>query len=259
MDSWRFIPLEIRNGYWNMALDEAILKSRIEKKSPSTIRVYKWQPSTVSMGRHQSISAEVDVDIVREKGFNVVRRITGGGSVFHDSQGEITYSVVCSLKFLERKGYKKVMEQYEIITQGIVYAVEKYQFDSDQGVIHCPALFLGGKKFSGNARVTRSNYLLQHGTILLEIRPELMYSILKAPNNVPRKKMVASVFAKVIGIKEIISNFQETEFLSYLIEGFEKSLGIKLEKGEFTQYELDLAEKLLKEKYSSKDWLYKYE
>ena len=56
LKEWRFLPLETRNGYWNMALDEAILTAAIEKKIPNTLRFFKWEPSTVSIGRNQSIS-----------------------------------------------------------------------------------------------------------------------------------------------------------------------------------------------------------
>lgn len=259
MNSWRFIPLEVRDGHWNMALDEAVLKACIEKKSPNTVRLFKWDPSSVTIGRNQSLSAEVDLHIAKEKGFNIVRRITGGGAVFHDSVGEITYSVICPLKHLDDKGYRDTMEQFEIITQGIVEAVNRYRSGSDKGVVHCPALFLDGKKFSGNARTTRGGFLLQHGTILLEIRPELMYSVLKAPHNVPIKKMVASVYAKVIGIKEIINNYEEEIFLEHLFNGFESALGMKMEKGNFSQYEIKLAEDLIKKRYRNDDWLHKYE
>ncbi|GAG67652.1 unnamed protein product, partial [marine sediment metagenome] len=87
MDIWRLLPLEIRDGYWNMALDESILQSCIEKKTPNTIRLFKWDPSTVTIGYHQSVSDEVNIAVAKEKKFNIVRRITGGGAVFHDSKG----------------------------------------------------------------------------------------------------------------------------------------------------------------------------
>ena len=106
MNRWRLVPLEIHNGHWNMALDEAVLRSVINKKSPNTIRFYKWRPSTVSIGQNQSLRGEVDMDFIKEKGFNVVRRITGGGAVFHDEFREITYSIVCPLDFLEKLGQR---------------------------------------------------------------------------------------------------------------------------------------------------------
>jgi lipoate-protein ligase A len=256
---WRLIPLSTNNGFWNMALDEAILRAVIEKESPNTLRFYKWKPSTVSIGRNQSLSAEVNMKVADEKGYNVVRRITGGGAVFHDAQGEITYSIVCPIKFLKQLNAKKVIEQFEIIERGIITGLSLFGLKAEEGIIHCPALFLDGKKFSGNAQVRKKNHLLQHGTILLEINPERMYSVLKAPNNVSKTRMVKSVYAKCIGIKERFEDYEEDKFLGFLKEGFENVLKIDMKVGDFTEYELDLAKKLVKEKYKNSKWLKKYE
>jgi len=256
---WRFLPLETRNGFWNMALDEAILDAVIKQESPNTLRFFKWNPSTISIGRNQSLSNEVNVTIAKERGFNIVRRITGGGSVFHDNTREITYSIVCPTKFLEKLNAKKVIEQFEIIEAGIILALTNYGLNPEKGVIHCPAIFLDGKKFSGNAQVRKKGYLLQHGTILLELDPELMYSVLKAPYNVSKSKMVKSVYAKCIGIKEKLEFYEESDFISSLKAGFESTLGFKLIDGVFTERELKLAKNLVTMKYSSKNWLEKYE
>jgi len=259
INKWRLISLEIRNGFRNMALDEAILTQVIKGKSPNTIRFYKWEPSTVSIGRHQSLSAEVDMKTLNQFKFNVVRRITGGGAVFHDSIREITYSIVSPIKFLKELNAHSVLEQFELIENGIVNGLIDYGLEAEKGVIHCPAIFLDGKKFSGNAQLRKRNYILQHGTILLEIDPELMYSVLKAPYNVSKSRMVKSVYAKCVGIKEKLENYKEKDFIESLCNGFEKTLQIKLCKGNYTQEELDLAEKLEKEKYSNQKWLKKYE
>ena len=256
---WRFLPLETRDGYWNMALDEAILDAVINRESPNTLRFFKWNPSTITIGRNQSLSDEVNVNYAKERDFNIVRRITGGGSVFHDSTREITYSIVCPTRFLEKLNAKKVIEQFEIIEAGIILALTHYGLNPEKGVIHCPAIFLDGKKFSGNAQVRKKGYLLQHGTILLDLDPELMYSVLKAPYNVSKSKMVKSVYAKCIGIKDKLEYYEESDFLSSLKAGFESTLGIELKDGVFTENELKLAKNLVSTKYSIKDWLEKYE
>ena len=259
METWRYLPIETRNGYWNMALDEAILKAVIEKRSPNTLRFFKWNPSTINIGRNQSLSDEVDVKVAKEKGFDIVRRITGGGAVFHDQDREITYSIVCPQKFLENLNAFKVIEQFEVITQGIIEGLNIYGLEPEKGVIHCPALFLDGKKISGNAQVRKKRHVLQHGTILLDLDPELMYSVLKAPQGVSTSRMVRSVYAKCIGIKDFIQNFDEERLLSSIKEGFEKILGIHLEEGGFSDYELELAEEIVEKRYSDESWLRKYE
>jgi len=259
MDVWRFLPLEVKNGFWNMALDEAILKMAIERKSPNTLRFYKWKPSTASIGRNQSLSNEINFHFVKEKGFNIVRRITGGGAVFHDEFREITYSIVCPNKFLENLGATKVLEQFEIITLGIIMGLTIFGLKPEKDVIHCPAILLDGKKFSGNAQIREKGYILQHGTILLDIDPELMYSVLKAPENVGKSRMVRSVRAKCIGIKNNIKNYNEGKLITSLKDGFEKTLGVKFEEGFFSEKETELAEKLVLKKYSNLNWLKKYE
>jgi lipoate-protein ligase A len=259
MNDWRFIPLETKNGFWNMALDEAVLTFVIKGKSPNTIRFYKWNPSTVSIGRHQSLSAEVDMDVIEKLDFNVVRRITGGGAVFHDGIREITYSIVCPVNHLKQLKAHSVLEQFELIENGIINGLINYGLELEKGVIHCPAIFLDGKKFSGNAQVRKKSFILQHGTILLEIAPELMYSVLKAPHNVSKSRMVKSVYAKCVGIKEKLQNYEEAGFIKSLRNGFEKTLQINLKEDYYTKDELNLAEKLVKEKYSNQKWLKKYE
>ena len=259
MKTWRFLPLEVNNGYWNMALDEAILRMVIKGNSPNTLRFYKWKPSTASIGRNQSLSNEINIKYAQKSGFTIVRRITGGGAVFHDEIREITYSIVCPIKFLVNLGANKVIEQFEIITRGIIKGLSIFGLKAEKDIIHCPALLLEGKKFSGNAQVRKNGFILQHGTILLDLDPELMYSILKAPENVGESRMIRSVRAKCIGIKNNITNFQETKLIVSLKKGFENTLGITLEDGTISEAENVLANQLAIEKYSNLNWLNKYE
>ncbi|MFW9999968.1 MAG: biotin/lipoate A/B protein ligase family protein [Candidatus Hodarchaeota archaeon] len=259
MNKWRYLPLEVRNGFCNMALDEAILRMTIEKKSLNTLRFYKWKPSTASIGRNQSLKNEINIDLAYKKGYNIVRRITGGGAVFHDENREITYSIVCPIKFLEELGAKKIIEQFEIITRGIIIGLKFYGLKTEKDIIHCPAILLDGKKFSGNAQVRKKGFVLQHGTILLDIDPDLMYSILKPPENIGKSRMVKSVRAKCIGIKNQIVDYKEDELIRSLKRGFQKSLGIELEEGSFSDEEKSLAKKLAQDKYLKAIWLKKYE
>ena len=90
--------------------------------------------------------------------------------------------------------------------ESIASGLEKIGVPVDAEKIHCPALLTGGKKISGSAQIIRNNVLLQHGTILLDVDPEFMYKVLKAPIGVSYTKMVQSVRSKVIGIKQFLGN-----------------------------------------------------
>ena len=82
-----------------MAIDEALFRAKIAQPSlHNSLRLYQWLPSTVSIGKHQILNSEIDVNAANELGIDIVRRITGGGAVFHDYSGEITYSIVASIR-----------------------------------------------------------------------------------------------------------------------------------------------------------------
>src|SRR4030042_1633761 len=193
MKAWRFLPLDTKNGAENIAIDEAVLNARIAKEVPNTIRLYRWKPSTASIGRNQSLAGEVDLEAAHRLGIDIVRRISGGGAVFHDRDREITYSVVITeADFRAQFGNLKNVDVFYKITEGVVNAIKKLSVNPHLGVLHCPALLIQGKKISGNAQARRKGVILQHGTILLDVDADLMYTILKTPQGVPKSRMVQS-------------------------------------------------------------------
>jgi len=102
MEGWRVIPLRIDDPFYSMAIDEAILKLNSEGRSLNTLRFWRWQPSTVSLGYFQSLEREVDMQSAAKYGVAIVRRLSGGGAVFHDHDGELTYRVVQAGRFAPR-------------------------------------------------------------------------------------------------------------------------------------------------------------
>ena len=110
---WRVIGLETHDAYLNMGIDDALLESIRDSKSPPTMRFYRWRPSAVSIGTFQSMEKEVNVQKCNELGVNYIRRITGGGAVYHDFNGEITYSVIAPLSYFPhgiRESYKYICD-----------------------------------------------------------------------------------------------------------------------------------------------------
>ena len=100
--SWRIIKFSIHRGSENMAIDEAIFRL-YDRLQINTIRFYGWNPSTVSIGKNQQVDTEVDLENLKELGVDLVRRISGGGAVFHDALGELTYSVITDTNNLAGK------------------------------------------------------------------------------------------------------------------------------------------------------------
>ena len=257
MDVWRLLGLEIGDAFTNMAIDEAILMARIAGKVPNTLRFYRWKPSAVSVGRFQDPFDEVHVENCRKHGVDIVRRITGGGAVYHDYDGEITYSVVVDGKDL---GYADMdlISAYKTVCEGLIEAVrilaitaEFSPLDSKQ----CPNITIKGKKISGSAQSYKKGMLLQHGTFLMHINHEKMFTFLK----VPWAKTLMDVLE--VSKKKLTSVQQELELrvsmeeaYQALVKGFEKALKIQLVEEELTSCEWKLAEKIRRNKFSTDDW-----
>ncbi|MHA2499117.1 MAG: lipoate--protein ligase family protein, partial [Candidatus Hodarchaeales archaeon] len=187
MDHWRLLPLATGDAFWNMAVDEAILEHCKCGNVANTLRLYRWQPSTVSIGRNQAIRDEVNLDMAAELGIDVVRRISGGGAVFHADKGEVTYSIVVNERLIPKA---KGPELFFKLARGISVALSELGLLVEEETIHCPSIFVRDRKISGNAQAQRGETILQHGTLLLSYDPDLMYTVLKTRGQRTKKKMV---------------------------------------------------------------------
>jgi len=257
MDVWRLLKLEVGDAFTNMAIDEAILTARIAGGVPNTLRFYRWNPSAVSIGRFQDLFSEVHVENCRKSGVDIVRRITGGGAVYHDCDGEITYSVVVDGKDL---GYADmdIISAYKTVCSGLIEAVRILGTTAEFNPLdpkQCPSITIREKKISGSAQSYKRGILLQHGTFLVDINHEKMFTFLKVPwaktlmdvLEVSKKKLTSAK-------EELESRMSIGEVYQALVRGFEKALKIQLVEEELTSYERKLAEKLRRNKFATDDW-----
>ncbi|MEM3770313.1 MAG: lipoate--protein ligase family protein [Candidatus Bathyarchaeia archaeon] len=255
MAGWRLLKFETYNAYMSMAVDEAILEARIRGLAPNTVRFYRWKPSAVSIGRFQKVENEVYLENCQKHGVDVVRRITGGGTVYHDAEGEITYSVVASKEDLNAKD---ITEVYAKIYAGIVEALKilGLKADFNEGDARaCPNLTINGKKISGSAQCHKSDVVLQHGTILVDVNLEKMFTFLKVPWAKTCMEVVGIAKNKITSIKaELGRDIQHATVHKALIEGFQKTLKAELENSDLTKYERELVGKLCREKYATTKW-----
>jgi len=238
-----------------MAIDEAISKAKIEKFVPNTIRFYQWKPSAVSIGKFQDTEKQVHLDNCRKHGVDVVRRITGGGTVYHDAKDEITYSVIANKEDLKAKDITAV---YAKIYAGLAEAIKILGLTADfneGNAKTCPNLTVNGKKISGSAQSHKKGVVLQHGTLLLDVDLEKMFTFLRVPWANTCTEIINVAKRKHTSLKkELGKDVSIREAYQALIEGFQKALNIQLVNSELTPYEHELAEKLYKEKYTTDEW-----
>jgi len=240
-----------------MAIDEAILTARINGLVPNTLRFYCWNPSAVSIGKFQKIENEVNLENCRMHGVDVVRRISGGGTVYHDAEGEITYSVVANKEDMQTENITEVYRKvYAGIAEGLkILGINTDFMEGDAKT--CPNLTVKNKKISGSAQSHKGNIVLQHGTILVNVNLEKMFTFLRVPWANTCMEIVSVAKHKITSLRnELGKTVPFNEVYQALVCGFQKALNIQLENGELTHYEVELTENLRK-KYATDDWNFK--
>lgn len=251
MGEFRLLETGANSAAKNMAIDEAVMRL-VHKTLKPTVRFYAWSPPAISIGYFQGLEQEVDLQKCAEFGVDFVRRITGGGAVFHDK--ELTYSFACT----QDSGVvpDKIIDSYKKICAPITCGLK--EFGLEAGFVPLNDIVVNGKKISGNAQTRRDGAVLQHGTILMEVDVEKMFSLLKVPDEKLKGKLIESVKQRVTSIEEQAGKKISFEKLSgALKKGFEKEFGARLVNGKLSAEELELAEKIEQERFSAKEWNFK--
>jgi lipoate---protein ligase len=241
---WRVIDQTENDAFMNMAIDEAVGESVAAGGMP-TIRFYGWHPSAVSIGYFQSLESEVDTDRCKQAGVDVVRRRTGGGAVYHDTAGEITYSVIGSESLFP----KDIIASYRVICGWIMDSLHLLGIESEFKPIN--DIIVGGKKISGNAQTRRGGVLLQHGTILHSVDVGKMFSLLRVSDEKIRDKMISSVAERVTSVSAQKDVSRDALYRA-LVQGF--THGKEVEFGSLNDKEISRATELRLSRYATREW-----
>jgi lipoate-protein ligase A len=242
---WRLVRFEYHNAAMNMALDEAVSNGIERSTSPPTVRFYGWKPSAVSIGRFQCLEDEVDLVRCKELGIDVVRRRTGGGAVYHDTEGEITYSLIAPDGLMPRD----INVAYQEICGYVIAALSALGVEAHFAPIN--DILVGGKKISGSAQSRRNTVFLQHGTLLLDLNAEKMFKVLKISGTKIAGKGISSTKERVTCLRA----HSDASRQSVLVE-LEKAFisGKQYNHGSWSRMELQDADRLVRQRYASKDW-----
>ncbi|WP_158058024.1 lipoate--protein ligase family protein [Halorussus halophilus] len=196
---WRLVREESWDGPVNMALDE-IAAATAAEGGPRTVRVYQWDPSTLSLGYRQDPET-VDWEFCEREGITVTRRPTGGGGIYHDRYADISYTIVAPAEELPGD----LMETYEMLCEPIFDAFEKLGIDArftdeEMPAIHQPACYLrklhpahdivagnDGRKISGNAQYRRKDAIIQHGSLKFDLNTERHLGVFSDPDTSPEE------------------------------------------------------------------------
>lgn len=242
MSTVKFSKIRVlETGYNTAALNMAIDEALIENIGDAPIlRIYGWRPAAVSIGYFQSIREEVDLEKCSKIGVDVVRRLTGGGAVLHET--ELTYS------FITKQYPQNIMESYRWICETIVISIKRLGFDAS--FVPLNDIVVKGKKVSGSAQTRRKGVLLQHGTLLLGVDVDKMFCVLKVPSEKFKDKIIKDVKERVTSLAG--TTFEE--MASSLKTSFATKFDAKLLADTMSTEEINHANWLAERKYNSREW-----
>jgi len=251
MEKWRLLEVEYpsRAGL-NLAIEEAILQKIAENESSPVIRFWRNRNAVV-IGYSQCIKAEVNLELCRIRGIDIVRRITGGGAVYHDL-GNLNYSIVIRTDHpLVR--HMDIQESYRIFLSGVIKCLKEFgvnpSFDPPN------SLLVQNRKISGNAQVRRRGVILHHGTILINSDLNLLSEILKPQKKINPRRGVPSKRKPVTNLSDQVNRKISVQAVKEsLRRNLEEAFSIKLIRSELTSEEKETSRILYEEKYSRREW-----
>ncbi len=214
----QYIPYQCLSGQENMDVDLSLLNKAINKQEKAPIlRLYGWNNPTVSLGRNQTLDG-INTEFCKRNNIDIVKRPTGGRALLHDK--ELTYSFIVAASSLNEGS--NIISSYKEISSKLIQAfnsinIELYIPENKKintKVDYCMNLSTGAdicykdKKFIGSAQFRKEDYILQHGSILLDCDLELLKNIFYTKN----------ITKNFVTLKEINEKYCDIEFLAESIK-----------------------------------------
>ncbi|MDH5607768.1 MAG: MTH938/NDUFAF3 family protein, partial [Anaerolineae bacterium] len=268
--TWRLISTPPASGAWNMAVDEALLESVGRRASLPVLRLYAWDPPCLSLGYAQPL-ADVDQDALLGRGWELVRRLTGGRAILHAD--ELTYSVIAPPDEPRLAG--DILESYRRLSTAILAALEMLSLpvkstpseNVPAGQITDPVCFevpshyeitVKGKKLVGSAQARRKEGILQHGTLPLGGDLGRITQALAFPDEEARQNAAGRLLERAATVESSLGRPVSWEEAARAFESaFSDLLNIEFQSESLTPEEEIRAGEFVQEKYGSPEWISK--
>lgn len=228
----------------NLAIEEYILR-KMDIEEDSYLLFYINEPSII-IGKNQNTVEEIDTEFVENNGIKVVRRLSGGGAVYHDL-GNLNYSFITKDDGESFRNFKK-------FTEPVVKALQKIGVNAE--LIGRNDLLVDGRKISGNAQFATQGRMFSHGTLMFDTEIEKVVSALRVRKDKIESKGIKSIRSRVANIAEFLDDDMtiedlRMEILKSIFDGEEN-----IQYKELTEEDWENIHELSKERYANWDWNY---
>ena len=248
--SWRLVDSGFVSPPESAALDEAILDAHITGRIPNTLHFYIRSAPTVSVGYFQKISETVDEVECERRGVAIIRRKSGGSSIYTD-RGQLIYGLIIHEDDLPQERE----DSFRVICQAIADAVRIFGVDA----VYRPMndVEVDGRKISGNAQLRRKGSVLQHGTIVVDTDLGEMDAVLKVGDR--SRANVARPSDRMITLAQLIGTVPEMDVVKgALVSVFGKAFDAEFSKAPLTDVEGSMVKELVADHYSRREWNFKF-
>jgi lipoate-protein ligase A len=204
------VDADPRAGAVNMAIDQALLDD-VERTGRSFLRLYRWSPPCLSLGRHEPALARYDRAAIERRGVDVVRRPTGGRAVWHDA--ELTYAVAAPVAAFGslRDSYRAIHERLAAALRTLGAPAELAPDAGHRTPVTGPCfagaiggeIVVRGRKVVGSAQVRQGGALLQHGSILLDGSQDVVRAVTREPGASARDTTLSAVLGRPLAFGEV--------------------------------------------------------
>ncbi|MBI5141992.1 MAG: lipoate--protein ligase family protein [Nitrospirae bacterium] len=250
-----------------MAVDEALAHSTRTGISPPVLRLYRWDRPTLSLGYFQKIDAEVNRAYCAEHGIPIVRRLTGGRAILHQTD-ELTYSFTAP--FTQPEFASGLKESYLAISGALMIALRSLGIPAemappprtsrpDRNPVCFQSLSLAeaavdGRKIIGSAQKRWPDGLMQHGSIPMTIDTGTLYNSLAFESDEARNRAMAAAGCKMSGLMALNGNVTNEALTAAIAQGFEAAFGISLQMALLTPDEESRTQRLVDDRYGNEEW-----
>ena len=237
------INLDTADPFFNLAIEELLLKNSKEE-----YLILSVNNVAVIIGKHQTGNMEINTEFVNKNKIPVIRRISGGGAVFHD-RGNLNFSFIRQSESGKQIDFRKYTQPVIDFLQSMGVAA-KFEGKND--------LKVDGLKISGNAEHIHGKRVLHHGTLLFSTSLEMLRNSLRKNTSCYTSRAVVSNPSSVINLNEKINCLQDinefrSEMMNYFLKNFSDNFPYDL-----TQTEIRQAESLADSKYKTWEWNWAY-